>query len=91
MKFETMNLMIHTRNAMDAYWSSMDDKDIGHGYDVFLLATEKPMLESIMNYTNGNKSMAAKILGMNRGTFHTKLKKYKIELTANSCWRSGLN
>jgi DNA-binding protein Fis len=32
-----------------------------------------------MNFCNGNKSEACKILGINRGTLRKKLKRYKIK------------
>lgn len=73
-----MSLSLTVRKAMDAYWRTMEPSDIGNGNEIFLLAAEKPMLESILEYTHGNQTMAAKILGVNRGTFRTKLKKYKI-------------
>jgi Fis family transcriptional regulator len=40
---------------------------------------EGPMLEEVMNFCNGNKSEACKVLGINRGTLRKKLKQYKIK------------
>ncbi|MEK9541567.1 MAG: helix-turn-helix domain-containing protein [Gammaproteobacteria bacterium] len=40
---------------------------------------EKPMLEEVMKFCNGNKSQASKILGINRVTLRTKLKQYNIK------------
>jgi Fis family transcriptional regulator len=34
------------------------------------------MLEEVMQYTRGNQTRAANLLGINRGTLRKKLKKY---------------
>jgi Fis family transcriptional regulator len=39
---------------------------------------EKPLLARLMEYTKGNQMKAAQILGINRNTLRTKLKKYSI-------------
>jgi len=39
---------------------------------------EKPLFRTIMDYTDGNQSQAAEILGINRGTLRKKLKHYKL-------------
>lgn len=48
-------------------------------YKLILAEVEPPLLEAVMRFTNGNQSDAAKILGMNRTTLRTKLKKYNIK------------
>jgi Fis family transcriptional regulator len=48
----------------------------------FILATiEKPLIESVLNRTCGNQSKAAKFLGINRNTLHSKIKKLGIKVT----------
>ena len=43
----------------------------------FVLAeVEHPMLDMVMQYTRGNQTRAANMLGINRGTLRKKLKKY---------------
>ena len=39
---------------------------------------EKPLFKIVLTHTNGNRSKAADILGINRNTLHTKLVEYKI-------------
>ncbi|MBU0959440.1 MAG: helix-turn-helix domain-containing protein, partial [Nanoarchaeota archaeon] len=41
---------------------------------------EKPLIENILYRTEGNQLKAAKILGINRNTLHTKIKKLKSSL-----------
>jgi Fis family transcriptional regulator len=40
---------------------------------------EVPLFESFLDYTEGNVSRAADMLGLNRGTLRNRLRKYKIE------------
>jgi Fis family transcriptional regulator len=39
---------------------------------------ERPLFSAVLNYTNGNQSEAAEILGINRGTLRKKLKAYNL-------------
>ena len=48
-------------------------------YKLILAEVEPPLLEAVMSFTNSNQSDAAKILGINRTTLRTKLKKYNIK------------
>lgn len=48
----------------------------GNLYHVVLSEMERPLLEATMKHTGQNQSRAAKILGLNRGTFRKKLAFY---------------
>jgi Fis family transcriptional regulator len=39
---------------------------------------EEPLFRVVMDYTRGNQSQAAGILGINRGTLRKKLKTYSL-------------
>jgi Fis family transcriptional regulator len=39
---------------------------------------EPPLLNSVMEYTKGNQSLASEILGINRATLRKKLKQYRL-------------
>ncbi len=43
-----------------------------------LREVEEPLFRAVLDYTEGNQSRAADILGMNRGTLRKKLKDYGI-------------
>lgn len=45
-------------------------------YDMVLSEVEAPMLDVIMQYTRGNQTRAAVMMGINRGTLRKKLKRY---------------
>ena len=62
---------------MKRYFLQLDQKnnpiDV---YHMVLNEVEPPLLDAVMKFSNDNQSKAAKILGMNRTTLRTKLKKY---------------
>ena len=47
-------------------------------YKAILKEIEKPLIEHILERTEGNQLKAARILGMNRNTIRTKIKKLGI-------------
>ena len=68
------------RKAMNEYFNQLDQKNTPIDvYQLVLNEVEPPLLRSVMQFSNNNQSKAAKILGINRTTLRTKLKKYKIE------------
>jgi len=62
------------RSALRFYLSSMGDHDINGLYQLVMSEVEQPMLEAVLEHTNGNQSAAAAILGISRGTLRKKLK-----------------
>ncbi|HCW92762.1 MAG TPA: hypothetical protein DHM44_03680 [Flexistipes sinusarabici] len=48
-------------------------------FDEFCRITLKPLFEATLMETDGNKSLAAKILGINRNTLRKKIKELNIE------------
>ena len=67
------------RKAMNRYFNQLDQKNTPiNVYNLVLTEVEPPLLNSVMNFCNNNQSKAARILGINRTTLRTKLKKYKI-------------
>jgi len=50
-------------------------------YKFVLTEIEKPLIENILHKTKGNQLKAAKIMGINRNTLHSKIKKLGIELS----------
>ncbi len=45
-------------------------------YNLVLAEVEVPLLDAVMEYTRGNQSRAAILLGLSRGTLRKKLKIY---------------
>jgi Fis family transcriptional regulator len=47
-------------------------------YSLVLGEIELPLLQTVMDYTDGNQSVAADILGINRATLRKKLRLYQL-------------
>ncbi len=68
----------HTEEALDQYFSSLNGDRPGDLYDLVIGEVERPLFKAVLDYTDGNQSQAAGILGINRGTLRKKLKTYSI-------------
>jgi len=68
----------HTEDALHAYFKSLNGDRPGELYDLVLGEVEEPLFRAVMDYTDGNQSQAAGILGINRGTLRKKLKTYSL-------------
>jgi Fis family transcriptional regulator len=62
------------RSALRYYLNSMGDHDINGLYRLVMSEVERPMIEAVLEHTNGNQSAAAAVLGISRGTLRKKLK-----------------
>ena len=54
-------------------------------YKSILEAVEKPLIEDVLERTEGNQLKAADILGINRNTIRTKIKKLSIDVAKWKC------
>ena len=64
--------------ALNNYFVHLDGQTATDIYQMVLAEVELPLFTSIMNYTQGNQTKAAKLLGLNRGTLRKKLQHYKL-------------
>ena len=67
------------RDSLDHYLSQLKGHNVTDLYELVMNEVEVPLLETVLRYTHGNQSRAAKVLGMSRGTLRKKLKHYDIE------------
>ncbi len=70
------------RLAVECYFEHLGSHDTCGLYNMVLGEVEAPLLEAVMRHTNGNQSHAATVLGINRGTLRTKLKRYGLNGTS---------
>jgi Fis family transcriptional regulator len=68
----------HTEDALDHYFATLNGDRPGELYDLVIGEVERPLFKAVMDYTDGNQSQAAGILGINRGTLRKKLRTYSI-------------
>ncbi len=66
----------HLENALNTYFASMAGTEPENVYQMVLTEVEEPLLKAVMRFTRNNQSLAARILGINRGTFRKKLAYY---------------
>ena len=62
--------------AVKSYYDNLGDQTPENVYELVLNEIELPLLKETMNYCRHNQSLAARILGINRGTFRKKLAFY---------------
>ena len=67
-----------TEEALDNYFASLNGSKPSELYNLVLAEVEAPLLRAALNYTKGNQSRAAEILGINRGTLRKKLRIYGL-------------
>lgn len=77
-KSERKPLRRHTEDALRSYFDRLNGHAPGDLYDLVLGEVEEPLLKAVMNYSRGNQSKAAVILGINRGTLRKKLRQYSL-------------
>jgi Fis family transcriptional regulator len=68
----------HTEDALDQYFTTLNGDRPGDLYDLVIGEVERPLFKAVMDYTQGNQSQAAGILGLNRGTLRKKLRMYSL-------------
>ncbi|MGH8280018.1 MAG: DNA-binding transcriptional regulator Fis [Gammaproteobacteria bacterium] len=68
----------YAEKTLRRYFTDLDGHDPSNIYEFVLAEVEQPLLETLMDYTGGNQSRAAGILGVNRSTLRKKLRQYKI-------------
>jgi Fis family transcriptional regulator len=64
--------------AVKEYFEQLEAHPAANLYDMLLSEVEAPLLKATLEYTNGNQSRAAEMLGLNRGTLRKKLKTYGL-------------
>ena len=68
----------HTEDALAIYFESLNGDRPGDLYDLVIGEVERPLFQAVMDFTDGNQSQAAGILGINRGTLRKKLRFYSL-------------
>ncbi|MSQ18171.1 MAG: Fis family transcriptional regulator [Betaproteobacteria bacterium] len=68
------------RRSLDRYFKDLDGAKPCAIYEMVLGNVEKPLLETVLSHAEGNQSIAAEMLGMNRGTLRKKIQQYRIKV-----------
>jgi len=65
--------------SIKQYVGAMDENNNGHLHELIMGGIEKPLVEIVLQETNGNQTQAANILGINRNTLRKKISEYEIK------------
>jgi len=66
------------KKSLKYYLLNLNGKYVNNLYELALAELERPLLDIVMQYTRGNQTQAALIMGINRSTLRKKLKKYSM-------------
>jgi Fis family transcriptional regulator, factor for inversion stimulation protein len=67
------------RKSLERYFKDLDGAKPRSIYDMVLKNVERPMLEAVLDHAEGNQSIAAEMLGINRNTLRKKIQALKIK------------
>ena len=75
---ESIPLRDYIKDVIATYYKNVVAQGVKpeNVYELVMAEVELPLIEATMEFTGGNQSRAAKILGINRGTFRKKLSHY---------------
>ncbi|MDR2092792.1 MAG: Fis family transcriptional regulator [Azoarcus sp.] len=59
--------------TLEQYFHDLDGEKPTAIYDMVIKCAERPMLQFVLGRANGNQSLAAQLLGINRNTLRRKL------------------
>jgi Fis family transcriptional regulator len=68
------------RRALERYFKDLDGAKPRTIYDMVLKNVERPMLETVLMHAEGNQTIAAEMLGINRNTLRKKIQSLKIKV-----------
>ena len=67
-------LRSHTERVLNDYFASLNGHRPARLYDLVLREVEEPLFRTVLDYSAGNQSRAATILGITRTTLRKKLR-----------------
>ncbi|MDQ2069643.1 DNA-binding transcriptional regulator Fis [Natronospira bacteriovora] len=65
-------------DALARYFEDLDGTEPSDLYNMVINQVEYPLLRRVLDYTGGNQSRAAEILGINRSTLRKKLRSHGL-------------
>ncbi|MBI4124020.1 MAG: Fis family transcriptional regulator [Betaproteobacteria bacterium RIFCSPLOWO2_12_FULL_68_19] len=67
------------KRSLERYFKDMDGEKPTSIYEMVLKNIEKPMIETVLRHAEGNQSLAAEMLGINRNTLRKKMQQLRIK------------
>lgn len=75
---QTTPLRESVKHAIERYFSHLDGQHVTDLYDMVICEVEEPLFSTVMRITGGNQSLAARLLGVSRGTLRKKLEQFDL-------------
>ena len=66
------------RDAVRAYLEELDGESPTDLHELVMGEVEVPLLQVVLEHTGNNQSRAAAMLGLNRGTLRSRLRRYGL-------------
>jgi len=79
MKPQTSEIAECVRKSLERYFRDLDGEKPCAIYDMVLKNVERPMIEIVMTRAEGNQTVAADMLGINRNTLRKKIQEHKLK------------
>jgi Fis family transcriptional regulator len=67
------------RNALRFYLHHIGDHEVEDLHHLVIAEVERPMIETVLEHTQGNRTRTASMLGMSRSTLRKKMVHYGIQ------------
>ena len=67
------------RKSLDRYFKDLDGTKPRSIYDMVLKNVERPLFEAVLEKAEGNQTVAAEMLGINRNTLRKKMQQLRIK------------
>ena len=75
----TNELTDAVKRSLERYFKDMDGEKPTSIYDMVLQNVEKPMIETVLGHAEGNQTLAAAMLGIDRNTLRKKMQLLRIK------------
>lgn len=66
------------RTAVRFYLGHLGDYEVNDLHATVLAEVERPLLQTVLEHTQGNQTQAARLLGMSRSTLRKKMADYGV-------------
>jgi Fis family transcriptional regulator len=67
------------RHLTEVYFETLDGEACSGLYDLVVNCVERPLLEAVLKQTEGNQTLAAQVLGINRNTLRKKMQIHGVK------------
>jgi Fis family transcriptional regulator len=67
------------KRSLERYFKDMEGEKPTSIYEMVLKNIEKPMIETVLGKAEGNQTLAAEMLGINRNTLRKKMQQLRIK------------